>query len=405
MATTNTNLTKMKIAEQMIPSIYQGDDDLEEFIQDSKRYFELCGLDEGNQSMMVKCLIRRDLLPIYEAVQDRGQKFDERMREAFQKPTSLIGDFLEIYNYEKNTDSATIYFEKVEKYVKKLMQHRWNEEELVSYFLIHCLKDKDTKREIRMREATKIDEIKSIIKKIDAINVEVSGIAAVQRKETFANVVKKREEFANLQQYKARRPESFNDRSQYVERRERNDFHENRFIQKPITMNCWNCQEIGHSSRDCPRRRRQTCFNCRREGHISRFCPDNVPKQRFCWACKEDGHTRDECPNISCSSCRKKGHLKFQCRNEGRNLQQNSWKQPYYARAGRSDNRYRVAAMMSEEDNIREKSRNDAMTRDTQDDEIRERTRYADDDDDDVMPNQYPKARASTLGEMIGAMQ
>ena len=377
-----TNLTKMKIAETMIPAVFQGEEDLDIFIEDCKRYFELCALDEASQGIIIKCLIRRDLLPIYEAVKDVGQTFEERMREAFQKPSSLIGDFMEIFNYEKESDAATVYFEKVEKLVKRLMKHRWNEEELVAYFLVHCVKDKETKREIRMRDAKKIDEIKSIITKVDAINVEVSGLGAIQRKETFANVVKRRQEYAELQKY--RTPIG----PQYPERRfETNNVktypNSGRRFEGKSTMTCWNCGEIGHSSSECRKGIKRNCYSCGREGHISRECQESTRKFKSCWACKEEGHTRDECPNVSCSGCKRRGHLKFQCReNQQRNFNQ-SWNR------SRNFNGYRrnqVAAMMTDDDAIRASMKTDY-------------------DDDAIDGSNYPKVRAPSVDEMIGAME
>ena len=43
-------------------------------------------------------------------------------------------------------------------------------------------------------------------------------------------------------------------------------------------MSCYNCNEEGHISRDCPKPREggggpMSCFNCNEEGHMSRDCP------------------------------------------------------------------------------------------------------------------------------------
>jgi hypothetical protein len=297
------------------------------------------------------------------------------------------------------TDAAPVYFEKVETLVKKLMRHRWNEEELVAYFLIHCVKEKEIKREIRMREASTVAEIKAIIAKVDAINIEVSGIAATQRKETFAKVVQKRNDFENLQKYRGDQREQ---RDQYrepkIERRFVNDSRDQRYVNQPRReeetrfarniITCWSCGQNGHTNRECQQRRNLTCYSCGKEGHISRNCSQ---KQQSCYACKEQGHLRHNCPNISCSGCSKKGHFKFQCHN-------NTYQERRFKNFQNNDRRHNVAAMTSYHDEVGENMR-------CADDEMRANNQFRDDDGDDVIDRTYPKGRASTLDEMIGAME
>ena len=68
---------RMKIVDHLDPAIFNSGDNVEEFIVDSKRYFEMCGLDENSQELMIKCLIARDILPVYEAVSEKGQMFEK----------------------------------------------------------------------------------------------------------------------------------------------------------------------------------------------------------------------------------------------------------------------------------------------------------------------------------------
>ena len=37
---------------------------------------------------------------------------------------------------------------------------------------------------------------------------------------------------------------------------------------------CWNCNERGHISRNCPKQKSRKCYNCGKPGHLSRSCPE-----------------------------------------------------------------------------------------------------------------------------------
>ena len=396
MATTpNIQYMKMDISRNLIPEIYQGEGDIEEFITECQRYFQLCGLQREQQGIMVQCLISRDLIPIYAAVEERNQGFEEKLREAFKKPTSLIGDFMELYKYEKNQEAAPVFFDKVDKLVTKLMKHKWDKNELLSYFLVHCIKDNSIRRELKLRDAKKPEEIMEVIKKLDSIELEVSSMAVIQRKETFSEVVRKRQDFAD--RHREKQDNRYLTPKHTVERHEtaryngrnfafrsegnaqrRNEYDQRNRYSGEDQRTCWNCQERGHISQNCRKRAVRHCFSCGKEGHMSREC--EMRRQR-CYACKEEGHRREECPSISCTLCRRKGHLRYQCSNDG------------YQDAGRRNNSYlgfqrsaggddrrggRVAAIESDDDRLC---------------------------DDSGKQKDYPNAEASTLGEMIGAMQ
>ena len=335
-------MATLAIINKMIPDLYDGSTDVETFIVECKRYFSLCNLEQEVQNVMIKCLIARDILPMYEAVEEKEMNFDERLRKAFKRPTTLITDFLALCNYEKDADTAPVYFEKIEKMVDQLLKHKWDKDELTAYFLVNCVKDKDTQKEIKMREALKVEDIKDVIRKVDAINMEVSGIAVMQRRETFANVVKKRQVFADLQErqqnnYRGRYQDRQNGNYQngnyqvrpngsyqenYQKRQHRN-YEQTQYNQRDMRGNrprqivrCWNCQSEGHMSRECPKQKVLKCFSCGNEGHMQRDCRRNFVTRLSCHACKEEGHQRRECPSISCSGCGRKGHLRFQCWNQ-----------------------------------------------------------------------------------------
>ena len=146
MATTTNQI----LLERMLPDHFTMDSDLEMFITDCKRFFEMANMSEDCQSLMVKTMMDRNLVPIYEAVEKSVTGFDERLRKAFQKPQTLLSDIQEALAYRKATDSAERFFEKIDRLVDRLLKHKWDKQELTTYLLVHCSDDADIKKEITM---------------------------------------------------------------------------------------------------------------------------------------------------------------------------------------------------------------------------------------------------------------
>jgi hypothetical protein len=290
-----------------VPRLFDGTSDLEEFIKDCCRFFEVTKIGKKDQINLTRGFIVRDLLPMYEAIQDGN--FDERLRKAFQKPSSLMRDFMNLAEYRKEED-AEVYFRKVETLVDNVLRHKFEKTELMQYFLVHCLNDKETAKEIKLRDAVKEDTIKEVIKKMDSIK-EDNNVAAVQR-ETFANKVKK-----NLEVPYQRQDNRRDFKTQGSPRNRIDYLNDNR--------KCYNCNKEGHISRDCRLRKVPTCFGCGKVGHIKMMCPEKRDDRRQvnngenrnlrCYGCQQFGHKRNECPNISCKSCGRNGHFSHQCSN------------------------------------------------------------------------------------------
>ena len=86
--------------------------------------------------------------------------------------------------YRKGTDSATVFFNKIEKMVDRVLLHKWNKQELMTYFLTHCVEDVSIRTQIFMQEAKVPDSIKTVIEKMEHIKTEVqpNEIALLQQK-------------------------------------------------------------------------------------------------------------------------------------------------------------------------------------------------------------------------------
>lgn len=87
------------------------------------------------------------------------------------------------------------------------------------------------------------------------------------------------------------------------------------------TSVCYNCNETGHFSRECPTKQAQKCFKCGEEGHISRDCSNVKTEERVCFGCRQPGHSLRDCPTGSksraCLKCGSEEHTYRNCTQEG----------------------------------------------------------------------------------------
>ncbi|KAK3604511.1 hypothetical protein CHS0354_037994 [Potamilus streckersoni] len=83
----------------------------------------------------------------------------------------------------------------------------------------------------------------------------------------------------------------------------------------PLTIQCYNCKETGHISKDCPMpKKHQICYLCGFTGHNARTCPCCI-----CYNCHELGHEVKLCPYSqqqkwrTCYRCYMYGHQQNKC--------------------------------------------------------------------------------------------
>ena len=147
--------------------------DLEKFIRECERYFRVTDIAEAQRNLFVICFLNKELIEVYEKVDSKIDNYKDRLRKAFDRPASLVQDWTELMEHKKE-DCAEVYFIKVVNLVGKVLRHKLDKEELVKYFLVHCLGEVDTKREIKIRKAVEKEEKEEIIKNIDRVN-EING--------------------------------------------------------------------------------------------------------------------------------------------------------------------------------------------------------------------------------------
>jgi hypothetical protein len=103
-----------------------------------------------------------------------------------------------------------------------------------------------------------------------------------------------------------------------------------------ITKCCFSCEEEGHLSRDCLKKRKRfpTIAMEYEENEVKDLLALEIPKKKkkkikekdnsktLCWNCRELGHYAKECPEpnmqrgtdlVTCQKCNQKGHYGRRC--------------------------------------------------------------------------------------------
>jgi len=93
-------------------------------------------MNEAFQVTIVNAFIDRDMLATYEKGDIKITDFNDRLRRSFKRSSSLIQDLNELMTYKKGADSATLFFNKIEK-----NGGEWNKQDLITYFLTHCVEN------------------------------------------------------------------------------------------------------------------------------------------------------------------------------------------------------------------------------------------------------------------------
>ena len=63
----------------------------------------------------------------------------ERLRKIFSQTSKFMEDLSKAFGYEGGVDSVGFYFKKIEKLVKNIIRHKFNQEEFYKIFSITLL--------------------------------------------------------------------------------------------------------------------------------------------------------------------------------------------------------------------------------------------------------------------------
>ena len=155
------------LVEALHPGVFSRNEDLENFITKTTRYFDASGITKPMRSILVVGLLERSLRNKYEDTENNEdcKSFEERLRKAFGRHRSLLQELEFAIRFRRRNEDTESYEKKIDAMVEKLLRYRWDKQTLKKELLIHCCEDKEIKREIKMREYESSEQITAIMKK------------------------------------------------------------------------------------------------------------------------------------------------------------------------------------------------------------------------------------------------
>ena len=286
MATTSSDF----FLKQLKPSTFRKGDDVEKFIKKCEKFFKFYRHSAAEKDILIELFLDDDLQSAYSRVDENIKGYQERLRKAFGKQSTLLQDIKEALSYKQTSEDPENFFEVVERLTNKIFDERLTKETFMEQLLIEASNEKDLQRQLCLTDTEGLVGVKDKIKKLHKARKMVEEIMPIgnQKPRSYRDVVNNAHHSQAIQKYQ---PINNNQKS-YVHTERRDDTHNRRYQNEERNRGrvvCWTCNEEGHFSRDCAKRV-ITCFACRRQGHVRRNCP-----YIKCEKCNKNGHYKNEC--------------------------------------------------------------------------------------------------------------
>ena len=136
------------------PKIFNVGDNIEEFLEEIQRFYELTGIQGPLQKTFIRAFLSADAAKLYEAIEDSVEDYKERFRKAFQEPADISKDLYAALKYRKGEETVAQFFKKIDILADNILRHTLTKETLVTFLLQNSIDDMDIKKEIKMRSAT-----------------------------------------------------------------------------------------------------------------------------------------------------------------------------------------------------------------------------------------------------------
>lgn len=276
------------------PSLFDGKNELEKFIEEFNRYARLTGMADDRKKIMVTAFLAPEIIQKYEGAQ--GKTCEEKLRNAFKKKKSILDHMAELVNLRLGESDPEEIFKIADNLITIITNKKINKEDLSNLVYKNMIDDFEIKKELVLRGTSKKEDVKDIVQRMHKLKTmeETGPIAMYKTQKT--GTKDNHQEFKWRTVSNRRKQERYTDRdTQKMETRRqptsRADVFDNRTKEDTISFRCYGCNKVGHIRRNCPDRR----SNMR------------------CHACQELGHIRRECPNVRCTYCQTPGHRRSQC--------------------------------------------------------------------------------------------